>query len=264
MENAKTRQQGLPFGISEVSLLLIALFVLSMSSIASADEAASERLSQTSKGSGDARETQSFDSVSTDSFGALKEDAPSKDTIKGVAKTSGPAPQEESAYGDYWVYSVDVELFNDDDRDGYYHGIDVLFDVDTIYSVADVYAVAYLSYEGGPWNEYAVSEDITLFGTTSTDDYVLVTELLQGYPAGSYDLLIEIYESATGLYVASAGPDESFEMIDLPLEDVDRDLPPSSVPSVARTVGGGGASTWPFLIALLGALLLARQRARKE
>lgn len=269
MDKLRTRQHGLPFGISEIGLLLFALFAVSMASVASADDTAPERLTQTSKGSGEARETKDFESVSTDSFAALvQEEADDTGSTKGqsksVAKTSGPAPQQESAYGDYWVYSVDVELFNDEDRDGYYHGVDVLFDVDTIYSVADVYAVAYLSYEGGPWNEYAVSEDITLFGTTSTDDYVLVTELLQGYPTGSYDLLIEIYESATGLYVASAGPDESFELMGLPLEDVDRDLPPASVPQVARTVGGGGSNSLPFLIALLGVLLLARQQARKE
>ena len=264
MDHGKTRQQGLPFGIGETCLVLIAMLVLSMSSVANADDTTGERLSQTSKGAGEARETKEFDAVTTDSFGELREEGDtSKAATKSVAKTTGPARQEESAYGDYWVYSVDVELFNDDDRDGYFHGIDVLFDVDTIYAVTDVYAVAYLSYEGGPWNEYAVSEDITLFGTTSTDDYVLVTELLQGYPSGSYDLLIEIYEVDTGLYVASAGPGESFELVDLPLEDADRDLPPPSAP-VVRNYGGGGSNSLPFLIALLGALLLARQRASKE
>lgn len=264
MDKVKTRQQGLPFGISEISLLLVALFVVATTSVANAEEPVDERLSLTSKGNGDARDTRKFDVVTTDSYQALRDSEPAKGQDKTLAKVTEPATQQESAYGDYWVFSVDVDLFNDEDRDGYYHGIDVLFDVDTIYSRADVYAVAYLSYEGGPWNEYAVSEDITLFGTTSTDDYVLVTELLQGYPSGSYDLLIEIYESATGLYVASAGPDESFELKNLPLEDQELDLPPSSVPSVARTVGGGGSSTLPFLIALLGVLLLARQQATRE
>jgi hypothetical protein len=60
-----------------------------------------------------------------------------------------------SANSDFWFYLADVELYADEDRDGYYSGIDLLIDVDTYHSVADIYAVAYLSYEGGPWEEYA-------------------------------------------------------------------------------------------------------------
>lgn len=264
MRNLNRRERGSNLAIGEAGLLLVTLFILALSSTANAEEPSAERLSQTSKGRGEARETKEFEAVTTDSYGALAQDAPEKGTTRSTAKTEGTRQQQESAFGDYWVYSVDVELFNDEDRDGYFHGIDVLFDVDTIYSVADVYAVAYLSFEGGPWNEYAVSEDITLFGTTSTDDYVLVTELLQGYPAGSYDLLIEVYEADTGIYVASAGPSESLELFDLPLEDAGRDIPPPAVAPIAVTRGGGGSNSLPFLIALLGVILLARQRARKE
>ena len=264
MRNLNRRERGSNLAIGEAGLLLVTLFILALSSTANAEETTTERLSQTSKGAGEARESKEFEAVTTDSYPALTEEAPEKGTTRSTAKTDGERQQQESAYGDYWVYSVDVELFNDEDRDGYFHGIDVLFDVDTIYAVADVYAVAYLSYEGGPWDEYAVSEDITLFGTTSTDDYVLVTELLQGYPAGSYDLLIEIYEADTGLYVASVGPDESFELFDLPLEDANRDIPAPAVAPVAVTTGGGGSTGLPFLIALLGVILLARQQARKE
>ena len=221
-------------------------------------------MSKTSQGAGEARESKDFNAVTTDSYGALSEEVADKGATRSTAKLNRESAPQETAFGDYWVYSVDVELFNDEDRDGYFHGIDVLFDVDTIYGIADVYAVAYLSYEGGPWNEYAVSEDFTLFGTTSTDDYVLVTELLDGYPAGSYDLLIEIYEADTGIFVAAAGPDESLELFDLPLEDANRDIPVTVIAPVAVTTGGGGSSSLPFLIALLGVLLLARQQARKE
>ena len=153
---------------------------------------------------------------------------------------------------------MDVDLFSDRDGDGYYYGIDLLFDADTIYAAADVYAVAYLSYEGGPWNEYAVSNDFTLFGATATDDYVLVTELLTGYPAGGYDLLLELYEVDTGLYVASVGPEESFELAELPLEDADRDRP-----QVVVTTGGGGAAGLLFL-GLLAGIVRRRHAARRS
>ena len=58
---------------------------------------------------------------------------------------------------DFWFYDVDVALFADADRDGYYWGIDLLFDADTNYGAADVFAVLYLSYDGGPWNASVLS-----------------------------------------------------------------------------------------------------------
>ena len=61
----------------------------------------------------------------------------------------------------------------------------------------------YLSYEGGPWNEYAETEDFTIFGTSSEDEYVLVSELMSGYPTGSYDILIELFDAYDGAF-----PDE--------------------------------------------------------
>ena len=71
-------------------------------------------------------------------------------------KGARSAPSEKQKAGnDFWFYAADVVLFNDDDFDGYYWGIDLLFDADTYYDVADVYAVVYLSYQGGPWNEFA-------------------------------------------------------------------------------------------------------------
>ena len=152
---------------------------------------------------------------------------------------------------DFWIYDADVQLFNDDDRDGYYHGIDVLFDADTIYAAADVYAVLYLSYEGGPWNEYAVTEDFTIFGASSSDEYVVVTELMSGYPTGSYDLLIELYDPFDGAFLAEFGPADSSGLSFLPLEDFDRDAPVGEVPVAVSRGGGGAADFWLFGLLLL-------------
>ena len=266
MENTIRKVTALPAAMYGLRMLSALVLFVGLASMASAEEAVEERLSQTGQASGEARESRDFSSVTTDTYGALKTEAP-VDADKGersVAKTGPGAPAQSSAFGDFWFYAVDVELFNDIDRDGYFHGIDILFDADTVYAIADVYVVAYLSLEGGPWNEYAVSEDITLFGSTSTDDYVLVTELLQGYPTGRYDVLLEMYDADSGLFLASVGPDESFELGSLPREDSDLDQPISASPAIAVTRGGGGSNSTPFLIALLGVLLLSRQRARKE
>lgn len=257
MESGYRKQRGLLLALEWTLMFLFACAALATASIAGAQEAAQEtgdtRVAETRQGPGAARESGEFAAVNTDERSPLVT-ATTKDASTPAAKPRANAEQQDSVYGDYWIYSVDVELFSDRDRDGYYYGIDLLFDADTIYAVADVYAVAYLSYEGGPWNEYAVSNDFTLFGATETDDYVMVTELLTGYPSGRYDLLLELYEVDTGLFVASAGPEESFELADLPLEDADRDQP-----AVVVTTGGGGAAG-ALLLVLLAGIAWRRQR----
>ena len=160
---------------------------------------------------------------------------------------------------DFWFYEVDVILFYDDDGDGYYYGIDLLFDVDTYYDVADVYAAVYLSYEGGPWNEYAVTEDFTIYGTSATDEYVLVTELASGYPTGDYDILIELFDAFDGAYLASIGPEDTSELAFLPLEDYNRDAPGFDRPVAVNRGGGGAAGIW--LLIPLAAILRRRKDA---
>jgi hypothetical protein len=160
---------------------------------------------------------------------------------------------------DFWFYMADVELFNDHDRDGYYHGIDLLFDADTWYAFADVYAVVYLSRDGGPWNEYAATEDFTLFGSSSDDEYIIVTELLSGYPSGSYDVLIELFDADTHAFLAWYGPDETSELAFLPLEDAGRDAVEVPEVIVVNNHTGGGATGVLFTL-FLGLVALVRSR----
>lgn len=182
----------------------------------------------------------------------------------GAANESGkPAGSTlQSTSNDFWIYFADVVLFSDDDNDGYYYGIDLLFDADTYYEVADVYAVLYLSLEGGPWNEYAATETFSIFGATSDDEYVVVTELESGYPTGSYDLLIELYDAVDGAFLTSLGPIDTSELAYLPLEDFRRDDPHFDVP-IAHSHGGSGAldlTTFGTLALYVLAIYIARRR----
>jgi len=161
---------------------------------------------------------------------------------------------------DFWIYDADVQLFNDDDRDGFFHGIDLLFDADTTYSAAEVYAVVYLSLDFGPWNEYGITEDFWIFGASGTDEYVLVTELMSGYPTGDYDLLIELFDAVENSFLTSFGPDETSALSFLPLEDFNRDAPIDDIPIAVSHGGGGAADAWTIGILLL---LLVVRTARK-
>lgn len=171
-------------------------------------------------------------------------------------KPNGSVSQTRSF--DFWIFSADVVLFHDDDGDGYFHGIDLLFDADTVFNVANVYAAVYLSLAGGPWNEYAVTDTFTLFGTSANDEYNLVTELMSAYPSGDYDLLIELFDANDGLLLASFGPDDTSALAFLPLEDFNRDAPVVEQQVSISHGGGGAASIW-LLLGLLAARLIPRR-----
>jgi hypothetical protein len=167
----------------------------------------------------------------------------------------------QSVDPNFWFYDVDVSLFSDFDRDGYFFGLDILFDADTHYAVADVYAVLYLSYEYGPWNEYAATNDFTLFGTSGTDDYTVETELVSGYPTGSYDILIELYDADTNAWLASIGPEEAVDLSYLPLEDSTRDAGTGETQVVVNS--GGGSAGLLLLFGLLAVRMTLRPQAAR-
>ena len=247
-----------------VIALLVATAMLTLISATSAAAVAGDdgkRVSVSAHLQGDGRDKAVAIKESRDEYAAL---------ASGVQKTRNQTRSKASSNlsmspnADFWFYLADVELYGDSDRDGYYSGIDLLFDIDTYYAVADIYAVAYLSLDGGPWEEYAVTEDFTIFGSSGTDDYVIVTDLVSGYPRGDYDILIEVFDAHTSEFLAYYGPEDTSALAFLPLEDIDRDTPATET-RITVNSGGGGASDLP-LLAMLGSLGLvsALRRIRRR
>ncbi len=236
---------------------IVFLGLISMAAISIAQEpvATNKRVSESSHYAGGGRAQGTAVKESLDEYDelALIGERAGKTRSPDQAKTT--ASQAQALNFDFWFFLTDVELFRDVDRDGHFSGIDLLFDADTIYTAADVYAVVYLSLEGGPWNEYAVTEDFTIFGATSSDEYVIVTDLLSGYPTGSYDILIELFDAFDNSLLAFIGPTDTSELGFLPLEDIDRDTP------FIVHDGGGGSLDWLVLLLLITASV-ARWRRR--
>lgn len=190
------------------------------------------------------------------------QDAMQKDGPRLSASSSSKSGSRvASSDPNFWIYDAATLLFHDYDNDGYYTRLELEFDADTNFVSADVYARLFLSLDGGPWNEYTTTAIFTIHGSSGTDDYFVDTDLVSGYPAGSYDLLIELYDAYDGQFVTSFGPAESSELFDLPLEDQKADSVIISSP-VSHSHGGGGATGW--LAALfLAALLLIRVSRRR-
>lgn len=180
-------------------------------------------------------------------------------SIQRSPSSAGLQSATKSPNIEFWIYDASVELYSDWDRDGYYYGIDLSFDADTVYTAADVYAVIYLSYDFGPWNEYSSTDDFTIFGASGDDEYFVDTELVSGYLTGDYDILIELFDAYDGSFLASFGPEDSPELSYLPLEDAGRDTPPTT--TVIVNEGGGGSTGLLGLLALLAVTGLRSGRA---
>jgi len=253
-------------GMAISAMLLLAGAALAESDVAQGSAAqAGERQSQSQQYS-DGRASTMPGTTTEDRYAPLVTtgERTKAGRMTASGKLSATEAVSQAASEDFWFFHADVQLFNDDDHDGYYHGIDVLFDADTIYETADVYAVLYLSYEGGPWNEYAVTDTFRIFGATSDDEYVVVTELTSGYPRGNYDLLIDLYDTWDGRLVATLGPEDSSALSYLPLEDFNRDDPDAGDSVVVVDNGGGALDLWTVLAGLLYVLAfwLVRRRQR--
>jgi hypothetical protein len=146
------------------------------------------------------------------------------------------------------IYDAKSELSRDGDGDGFNHHLRVTFDADVDEGDAYLYARLYLSYEGGPWNHYFTTDVFRISGDSTEDDYEVATRLLEGYPAGYYDLLIELYDADYDSFLTDYGPDQDIALRALPLEDRLRD----GYDDVYHYHDGGGGG-----FGLIGLLLLA-------
>lgn len=166
--------------------------------------------------------------------------------------------------GDVSIYDASTTLISDFDGDGFYHRFTVAIDADTVYNESWVYATLYLSYEGGPWNYYATSTEFHIHGDSELDTFVIETELAEGFPAGYYDIRIELHDAEFGDYLLSYGPYDDASLSALPLEDSVYDHASASTAySTEVIVAGhshGGLSLW--LVAGFSLLGLLRRFAR--
>lgn len=241
----------------------LSIMLLLLTAVGMAQTTTESRQSLTSQGKDIARGSVGYGAVYTELDALQTTGTRGKNSARSAQQKLGAA-NSQAVDPNFWFYDVDVALFSDFDHDGYYFGIDLWFDADTTYAVADVYAVLYLSYEYGPWNEYAVTDNFTLFGSVGTDDYVVETELISGYLPGNYDILIELFDAYDDTYLTSIGPDETSELSILPLEDSTYDAVSVGPTQVVVNSGGGGSFSLLLLFGLLAVRMTLRPQAARS
>lgn len=165
------------------------------------------------------------------------------------------------------IFEADVHTVSDLDGDGYHHAINVFFDVDVSTGGATVYAKLYLSREGGPWIQYFTSDLFEIYLDDSGDAYEVATELLEGYPPGYYDVLVEIYSLDHAYLVASEVLDHHYLGKDVMIEDLARDEPYEDhsgeyvYEEEVYYSSGGGSMTWLLLAFLMLQVVIAARGA---
>jgi hypothetical protein len=167
--------------------------------------------------------------------------------------------------GGYQIDEITATLLIDEDGDGHYSQFRIALNPDSDLGTNLVYAKVWVRAEGGDWIEEHTSPDFFVNQSGNADTYSFTVDWLSGYPTAYYDMQIDLYESASGLLIASAGSDWS-ALAQLPLEDQARDIRPN--PPVYGGGGGssnsresgGGAMSW-FLL-LLAPLIWARKVMR--
>ncbi len=151
---------------------------------------------------------------------------PDKDQTRDTTSTqfrdgqSGIANRNDQYF---LIYDANVFLFSDLDGDGYHHALNLTFDIDVSYESATVYAKLYLSRDGGPWLQYYTTDWFNIYGDSYSDAYEVTTELLEGYPPGYYDILIEVFSLNHADMVASQVVDSYYLGKDVMLEDLSHD-----------------------------------------
>ncbi len=158
---------------------------------------------------------------------------------------------------DFTLFDASSDLISDYDHDGFYHRFAITIDADTVYNVGFVYAKLYLSYEGGPWEHFATSNNYHIYGDSADDAFTIETELADGFYAGHYDIRIELFDADYQHWLLSYGPYDDDSLRSLPLEDsyYDDATPLISLPPLEAEVVVSAQGSMHALWALLPGLL---------
>jgi hypothetical protein len=156
---------------------------------------------------------------------------------------------------DFWIFDAFIDFNSDPDFDGYYSYFTLEFDVDTVYSNADVYARLFLS-RGDVFEEFHTSSVFRINGDSSLDSLVIESELVSGFPPGDYELLIEIYDAFDDSLVAIYDGYDDVDLTLLTLES--RSFEETQTVVVVRESGG----SFGYLMLLVVPLLIRRRILR--
>jgi hypothetical protein len=196
--------------------------------------------------------------------------AKTRETIKNDLNKSFQKSKSSNAiqktnsdyYGDFTIYSAVSFLHDDYDGDGFYQTFSVTFDAD-IYSYTEnpfgeVYALLYLSKNGGPWTHYFTTDTFIIEGESDLDEYEVISTFMSGYSTDHYDVLIDLYQVGYSDTVASLSSDDTDALYALPIESAEYDEYNEEYYVEEVEIHNGGSMFW-LILPLLAVLFIRRK-----
>lgn len=188
-----------------------------------------------------------------------REDSPDKIQM-APPLTATPKHAPPRALGDNGVRIVTatVDLYEDNDDDGYYQSFVLRFDPESIYRRINVYATIYIRENDNEWNIFYTTDRFTIETNSLWDTTEISARVLGGYPTGDYDLLITLYDAEC---CGQEIPLLNFfhpVLSGLTLEDADYDDFPQNNATPVYTMTTVAGASHPML--LIGLLLLYASR----
>lgn len=172
---------------------------------------------------------------------------------------------------DAWIDSVDTLLYSDRDVDGYFSGLRLSIDADSVRSSIEVYATVDIINEANVLEPLLTTRPFYLYRRSHTDEYRLDIDLVRNYPSGIFDLEISLFDARSDRFLDRVGPRDIKNLRALPLESEDYDFdnapqvsrpPPSQNSNVVVAEYAGNAGAGFLLLLALTGLFRRRQPAR--
>ena len=183
----------------------------------------------------------------------------SKNSSKSMTKDNVLAQSRNyinySNYADFAIYGATTLLQDDYDSDGFYQTFSISFDADIVSytqsQLGEVYALFYISNNGGPWTHYYTTDNFIIEGETDLDEYEVITTFLSGYSTNHYDILIDLYQVGYSDIAASYSSDDSNALFALSLESADYDEPYEAPYIEVVEISHGGSFSMSLLLLFL-------------
>ncbi|NRA54720.1 MAG: hypothetical protein HRU23_11300 [Gammaproteobacteria bacterium] len=142
-----------------------------------------------------------------------------------IKVNQSPAPQSSPVQKlqshdnlDVWLGSIDVNVFQDLDNDGYHQNLTLSFDLDTHYQQLSVAVQLWLEDSDGQRQQIYTSHDFELNGDSSFDSQQINIQFLEQLSSAYYQLQLVVIDSATHTTIFTLDQFSHDQFQDLALE----------------------------------------------
>lgn len=125
---------------------------------------------------------------------------------------------------DTWITDIGTLLYRDDDGDGYFSGFSLTIDADTYHKQTEIYASIDVQRAFGERERLHTSANFPIYGDQLSDEYRIDIDLLANYPAGDYNLYIDLHDAYDHRVLDGVSAVDFSNLYRLPLESEDLDL----------------------------------------